>query len=143
MANPVLITTDRVGRLQQEFATDEMGFQVKLHGSNPERLMSALGQKRTSDCVRAMSALPPKADIETQSRDVRFVPFADQVHRNKVVPYSITSSAVVSSVAGTVTPSMRAVLRLMTSSKRVGCSTGRSDGNDPLKILSTRLAARR
>ena len=24
-----------------------------------------------------MSALPPKADIETQSRDVRFVPKAD------------------------------------------------------------------
>jgi len=26
-----------------------------------------------------MSALPPKADIETQSRDVRFVPIADIV----------------------------------------------------------------
>ena len=38
--------------------------------------MSALGQKRTLESVRAMSALPPKADIETQSRDVRFVPKA-------------------------------------------------------------------
>jgi len=27
--------------------------------------------------VRAMSALPPKADIGTQPRDVRFVPKAD------------------------------------------------------------------
>src|SRR6516164_3094345 len=39
--------------------------------------MSALGQKRTSQYVRAMSALPPKADIGTQPRDVRFVPKAD------------------------------------------------------------------
>jgi hypothetical protein len=27
--------------------------------------MSALGQKRTFECVRAMSALPPKADISS------------------------------------------------------------------------------
>jgi hypothetical protein len=27
--------------------------------------MSALGQKRTFECVRGMSALPPKADIGT------------------------------------------------------------------------------
>jgi hypothetical protein len=36
-------------------------------GTNPESLMSALGQKRTFRKVRAMSALPPKADIETGS----------------------------------------------------------------------------
>ena len=39
--------------------------------------MSALGQKRTFELVRAMSALPPKADIGTQSWNVRFVPKAD------------------------------------------------------------------
>src|SRR6516162_4962017 len=39
--------------------------------------MSALGQKRTFRCVRAMSALPPKADIRWSVRDVRFVPIAD------------------------------------------------------------------
>ena len=32
--------------------------------------MSALGQKRTFDDVRRMSALPPKADIGTQTRNV-------------------------------------------------------------------------
>jgi hypothetical protein len=36
--------------------------------------MSALGQKQTSERVQSMSALPPKADIETQSRNLRFVP---------------------------------------------------------------------
>jgi len=34
-------------RLQQGFETDEMGFGVKLHSSNSEPSMSALGQKRT------------------------------------------------------------------------------------------------
>ena len=39
--------------------------------------MSALGQKQTWQRLRLMSALPPKADIGTQSRNVRFVPEAD------------------------------------------------------------------
>jgi hypothetical protein len=53
------------------------GSGVSLHSSNPEPLMSALGQKRTLQSVRPMSALPPKADIRTHSRDVCFVPKAD------------------------------------------------------------------
>src|SRR6516165_361306 len=40
--------------------------------------MSALGQKRTFEHVRVMSALPPKADIRTQSRNVRFVQETDK-----------------------------------------------------------------
>jgi hypothetical protein len=39
-----------------------MGFRASLHGSNPERSMSALGQKQTLQHVCGMSALPPKAD---------------------------------------------------------------------------------
>ena len=39
--------------------------------------MSALGQKQTFRNVRAMSALPPKADMDQQGRDVRYVPKAD------------------------------------------------------------------
>jgi hypothetical protein len=35
-----------------------------LHCTNPEPLMSALGQKRTFPEVETMSALPPKADID-------------------------------------------------------------------------------
>jgi hypothetical protein len=41
------------------------------------RLMSALGQKQTSDYRLLMSALPPKADIAERQFDVRFVPKAD------------------------------------------------------------------
>jgi hypothetical protein len=42
--------------------------------------------------------------------------------------YSITSSAVASTVGETVRSSALAVLRLMTNSNFVGCSTGRSAG---------------
>ena len=50
--------------------------------------MSALGQKQTSGHVRVMSALPPKADIGTQRRDVRFVPIADIPRCSKERRYS-------------------------------------------------------
>src|SRR6516164_3659884 len=36
---------------------------IKLRGNNLKLPMSALGRKRTSEHVRVMSALPPKADI--------------------------------------------------------------------------------
>src|SRR6516225_5936515 len=54
-----------------------MGFGVSLHDSNLGSLMSALGQKQTLRHLQPMSALPPKADIGTWSRNVRFVREAD------------------------------------------------------------------
>jgi hypothetical protein len=58
-------------------------------------------------------------------------------------PHSITSSARASSVGGISRPSALAVIRLMTKSNLVGCSTGRSAGFAPRRILSTYSAARR
>ena len=89
-----------------------MGFRVRLHSSNSEPLMSALDQKQTSAHVRVMSAIPPKADIGTQPRDVRFVPKADILRRGKKRRYSITSSARTSSEGGMVIRTALAVLRL-------------------------------
>jgi hypothetical protein len=75
-----------------------------LQGSNYEPLMSALGQKQTLQSVRPMSALPPKADIGTQPRDVRFVPKADSCTAAKIVGYKITSSARSTNCSGIVKP---------------------------------------
>jgi len=50
--------------------------------------------------------------------------------------HSITSSARASSAGGTVRPSTFAVLRLITSSNLVGCSTGRSAGFTPFRMWS-------
>src|SRR5262249_33579325 len=52
-------------------------------------------------------------------------------------PYRITSSAWKRMVGGIVSPSASAVLRLMTSSNFIGCSTGKSAGLAPFRILST------
>src|SRR5262249_12105333 len=57
--------------------------------------------------------------------------------RDEFAPiHSITSSARASSVAGISSPIALAVLRLITRSYLVGCSTGRSAGFAPLRILS-------
>jgi hypothetical protein len=57
--------------------------------------------------------------------------------------HSITSSARASKLGGTVRPSAFAVLRLMTKSNLVGCSTGMSAGLVPRSTLSVKVAARR
>src|SRR5262249_53192113 len=57
--------------------------------------------------------------------------------------HSITSSARASSVGGGSRPSAVAVVRLITRSNLVGCSTGMSAGFAPRKILSTNSPARR
>jgi hypothetical protein len=54
-----------------------------------------------------------------------------------VAAHRITSVAWKRNVGGIVRPRASAVLRLMTSSNVVGCSTGRSAGWAPLRILST------
>ena len=47
--------------------------------------------------------------------------------------YSMTSSAVASSIGGTVRPSILAVEALMTSSNLLDCTTGKSAGFAPLR----------
>src|SRR6266487_3645919 len=68
---------------------------------------------------------------------------AEQRYERAAGAHSITSSAVIRMISGTVSPSAFAVLRLMTSSNFVGCSTGMSPGFAPRRILSTKSAARR
>jgi hypothetical protein len=54
--------------------SDRASYRVKLAGwkwSKRRAAMSALGQKRTSELVQSMSALPPKADITKRSEHVR------------------------------------------------------------------------
>src|SRR5262245_66489929 len=53
---------------------------------------------------------------------------AEQRDEGAAFHHSITSSAVICMISGTVRPSVLAVLRLMTSSNLVGCNTGKSDG---------------
>jgi hypothetical protein len=90
--------------------------------------MSGMGRKRTLKYVRPMSALPPKADIQCDTRNIRFVPQADirQI-------YSITSSARRRNDSGMAKPSVIAT----TTGRRRRVSIARmmlfSDGLSPLR----------
>jgi hypothetical protein len=53
------------------------------------------------------------------------------MHRSKQHRCSITSSARVSSIGGTMMPSAFAVFKLITNSNLVGCLSGRSSGRPP------------
>ena len=71
-------------------------------------------------------------DILCGLRHVSNVPISDMAPS-----HSITSSARASNVGDISRPSAFAVLRLITRSNFVGCSTGRSAGFAPRRILST------
>ena len=47
---------------------------MQITTSGVNHSMSALGQKQTSERIRAMSALPPKADIRANDQEVCLVP---------------------------------------------------------------------
>jgi hypothetical protein len=59
------------------------------------------------------------------------------------LPHLITLSARASTLGGIVRPICLAAFRLMMNSNFIGCSTGRSAGFAPFRILSTYVAARR
>src|SRR5262245_39501562 len=102
--------------------------------------MSAKDQKQIYSVQTACLLYPRK-----QTRAVRYTLWANSglMHRSKKDRYSITSSAVVRSDGDKVRPSALAVFKLMASSNLVGCSTGRSAGLPPCRILCTYPAARR
>jgi len=55
--------------------------------------MSAVGHKRTFAPQQAMSALPPKADMCSATRYVRFVPQADMKTMQQIVQWAAAPSA--------------------------------------------------
>src|SRR5262245_44027154 len=80
------------------------------------------------------SALAPEADMAEPSRHFRVVRHEPTyaMQQNNAI-HSITSSATATSDGGTVTPSVRAVSALMTSSNFEACTTGRAAGFAPLR----------
>jgi len=70
------IGSSRTGGLNVRCASQQT-WVLNFRSGFSQRLMSALGQKRTLEYVRAMSALLPKAEMDQHGRDVCFVPKAD------------------------------------------------------------------
>jgi hypothetical protein len=98
-------------RLQQGFAVGEMGFRVRLHSSNREARMSAMGQADNASTL-APIVMPTAQRALGQSATYAL---------DQIAAYSITSSARASNDGETVRPRILAVVRLMTSSNLVGC----------------------
>src|SRR5881397_1963949 len=71
-----------------------------------------------------------------------FISFFLTPFASRLTLHRITLSALANTFGGIVRPICFAVLRLTTNSNFVGCSTGRSAGLAPLRILSTYQAAR-
>jgi hypothetical protein len=84
-----------------------------------------------------MSALAHFADPSRTFREVREVPEPVVSSRSKTYAYSITSSAMARMPGGILRPSAWAVLRLMTKSNLLDCTTGRSAGFWPLSMRPT------
>src|SRR5215472_14483284 len=62
-------------KTQHNSGVPELAVQFRIQARlTRTRPMSALGHKRTLRHLRSMSALPPKADMDQNGRDVRFVP---------------------------------------------------------------------
>src|SRR5215472_9266983 len=91
--------------------------------------MSALGQKQTSRHLQPMSALPPKADIGTQSRDVRFVPKAD----------SCTAAINAKLKRGSA---YRQLARLIPVWTETASRRRATDSSSPMSVMRTRTVAR-
>jgi len=116
---------------------------VTIKSNSSLRPVSELGGHfRKSALVSARSVLPPQADSVRWTSQVRKVPTSTPAPQ-QLEPYSSTSSAINRNSRFIVSPSSLAVFKLTSSSNLVGCSTGRSAGFAPFRILSTYVAARR
>jgi len=104
-------------------------------------------EPQETESIRRASRLCPHLDGRRSGRQrlhhLRRVPTGavdgrrDGERLQQVGGYWMTSVACCRTEWGIINPRASAVLRLMTNSNLVGCSTGRSAGFVPLRILST------
>jgi hypothetical protein len=114
------------------------------------RTLGRVGQIPKSPTHFGFSSAGPFLDFRLSNRKVRnfstgfcFMHFfpnrkaAPQTAIENLKCHLMTLVAFISVPCGIVTPICLAVLRLITNSNFIGCSTGRSAGLAPLRILST------
>src|SRR5438477_12661620 len=96
---------------------------IRLHSSNPEPLMSALGHSRPSHFVPVLNNVRYASDSDHSRYESELTLWAigGLMQCSNWDCYSITSSAATRSVSGTVRSSALAAVRLMTSRYIVGC----------------------
>ena len=101
------------------------------------RFFPAAARRRREQSAKSMAQSQRQMDF-IMDLSPMFLPTTDHCH-----DHLITLSARTSTFGGIVRPICLAAFRLMMNSNFVGCSTGRSAGLAPFRILSTYVAARR
>src|SRR4029434_2924450 len=129
------------------YAALHVAFPISKQGRHTEVVISEL---HTWPVCTPVNASP--ASLRTQTHDSGPKWCATPFLCGSLIRYSmpvypgaslITLSARARTLGGIVKPICLAAFRLMISSNFVGCSTGKSAGLAPFKILSTYVAARR
>jgi len=92
---------------------------------------------RRAATLRRMSAMPSIATESVRHNEPTPCARNRHMHRSKLHHYSITPSARNRNDSGIVSLSALAVVKLITRSNFLGCSTGMSPGFAPRRILST------
>ena len=119
----------------------------KIAAENVSPIDKALPQAAAGDEFVVGRPDPDEADPRNLRllRSRRERPRGSKAHEpdERAPPHSITSSAPASNIGGISIPSALAVLRLTIVLNLVACSIGMSPGFAPLRILSTKTAARR
>jgi hypothetical protein len=102
-------------------------------GPSPDHLIRPQQQRLWNRQAKDLGCLQIDHKLELCSLPLR----PASTLSGRYIAHRITSSARPSTDGGIVRPKTLAVLRLITSSNFVGCSTGMSPGFAPLRILST------
>src|SRR5262245_12111170 len=124
---PPTLLDDDIAAFDEPFLTQPFGeFRHEVR-----KRRGARAAKKTDHRHRRL--LRPRRDRPRRRRA------AEQRDELAASHHSITSSARASSVGGMSRPSALAVLKLMTNSNLVGCTTGKSAGLAPLRILPAYL----
>jgi len=136
MTNWLGVTENAIKRAQKMAGDKYIAFVGCTNFSTSPRAWEIANRYLSRGCADVPSFLRPRRErpgnLGTTNKRYELSP-----------PHSITSSARARSDGGTVRPSTVAVVRLITRSNLVGCSTGISPGFVPRRILSTYSAARR
>jgi hypothetical protein len=113
----------------------------------PRAVLMVCWVSTSSDTSNSRSAFAKVLSISAANVNQLLLSYTERDRRlfSRLPPhvYLITLSARNNTDCGMLIPNAFAVLRLMSNSNFVGCSTGKSAGFVPFKILSTKVAARR
>ncbi len=110
--------------------------QEQKYNETPQLLSSYL--HRCSACCHLITLSARASTSAGSPYDFRF-----EILDFGLFGHRMTRSALANTFGGIVNPICLAVFKLMISSNLVGCSTGKSAGFAPLRILSTYVAERR